>query len=374
MKLYNIVLIAIILITGIHLTHAMGAQTPKTMTINPGLTAIATINLHDTLGPVLQFMNLSSVQGLEKAVVSWYVPTTAKSAKDIVVQGGGAGAITIPHYCISSILGTLATSDAIKNSPLASFCLDNAQLTPLHSDAGMGVRLQAADAELFSQKMKVQLQVTPASQGKHTVVFNGNSISPQGMKFAAINPSLQPLDTDLAPLMQLQTFDVVVASNEQSDDPTGTGFASTPAGLSVILKAQLANSGLAATLGKVLAVFGFAQPATGGAGYTIAARADLSKPQKPGSKLAYTLELLQTNSTGKVCMNTLVQQLGSLIPQLPQSGLFQQLSQNLSALCVENMQLVQDPFADKLTLLVTGTADIAGQLQLPIMFSVKLQK
>lgn len=378
MKLRNLPLIAITLIAGhIHLTYSMeetsNQQALKTMTINPGLTVVATVNMHDTLGPVLQFMNLSAVQGLENASVSWYVPTTAQSVKDIVVQGG-TGAITIPQYCLSSILGPLANSDAIKNSPLASFCLKNAQLTPLHSDAGMGVQLQADAAQLFSQNMKVQLQVAPAAQGQHEVVFSGTSISPQGMHFATINPSLATLDTQLAPLMNLQGFDVVVATSEVNQDPTGTGFASTPAGFTVIFKAQLANSGLAATLGKILAVFGFAQPVTGGAGYTIAARANLSKPQQPGSKISYGLELLQTGSTGKVCMNTIVQQLGSLIPQLPQGGLFQQLSQNLSALCVENMQLMQDPFADKLTLLVTGTADIAGQLQLPILFNIKLEK
>lgn len=357
-----------------------GADISETLHVDPGMTVMATINFHEEFGPLLQALNLQNVQGLDAVPMAWYIPLNATSVKDIHMKPG-TGQITVPQFCLSQLMGQFGNSQQVQQIGLDKICLENAVITPLVT-GGKGVQVAAQEVELFNEKMAMQVSVQQAANAQKAIAVVASSENASQLKFANIDPSLQAVDAQMGKLFTLLSFQMVVSNTLQSTDITQEGFADTPQGLSLVLKVQVLNN----EIGKILAGLGFATQTEQGQ-YEVTQRivfttstgqsTENATPSPAKSKVSYTIEVLRADTSGKkLCATELVTILGDVIPQLATNSPLQQLATYLNNLCVENMQLTQDPFEENGSYLLTGQADIGNPtlFTVPIMFNIQPKK
>ncbi|MCL4380459.1 hypothetical protein M1466_03170 [Candidatus Dependentiae bacterium] len=357
------------------ITESQPAAASESIDLKQGLTVITTVNLRQLAAPLLQFIGLQEVQGLDAVRLGWFIPLTATSAKDIEPLAT-SGQVVIPTLCLAQLLGQFGNSAQINQLGLQKVCLQQAILKPT-TDGTRGIVITADKAELLKARMHMQITVVqkPASPSQYAATIVATSIDPTQLKLAAIDPALQPLDAQLGHLVHITQLQVIIANHAGSSDASGAGFSDTMQGVSIIYTATINNK----QIGKILAGLGFAAEGSDGA-YTLVGRIsfDPTKLRKQGNRQAhYAMELLRTETSGKkICPRDLIALLGAVVPPLANNSPLQQLQGYLNNFCIENMNIIQDPFDDTGGYLVTGSADIGNPpiLQLPIFFSLALKK
>lgn len=356
-------------------TEPQPAAAGESIDLKQGLTIITTVNIRQLAAPLLQFIGLQGVQGLDAVRLGWFIPLTATSVKDIEPLAT-SGQVVIPTWCLAQLLGQFGNSAQINQLGLQKVCLQQAVLKPT-TDGTRGIVITADKAELLKAQMHMQITIAQqsASSSQYAATIVATSIDPTQLKLAAIDPALQPLDAQLGHLVHITQLQVIIANRAGSSDASGAGFSDTMQGVSIIYTATINNK----QIGKILAGLGFAAAGINDT-YTLVGRIsfDPTKLRKQGNRQAgYAMELLRTDTSGKkICPHDLIALLGAVVPPLANNSPLQQLQGYLNNFCIENMNIIQDPFDDAGGYLVTGSADIGNPpiLQLPIFFSLALKK